>query len=189
MLSISNDFPDGSTKFSIVLADPPWAYGDSPTWRADSIYPTMKTDEICALPVKDITADDALLFLWATGPNLDQAFIVGEAWGFSYRQVAWVWDKQKALPGSYTLTTCEFVLVFKKGKIPKPRGDRDILQFLSLKSGRHSGKPWIVRDYIVRMFPNPNHKKIELFARSSHKQWSSWGNHTDEYHEPPIWEN
>ena len=183
MSTISHNFPDGNTKWDILLADPPWSYNDNPTWDAQSQYPTMPTESICALPVKDITADNALLFLWATGPNLDQAFIVGKAWGFKYKQIAFVWEKQRALPGAYTLTSCELCLVFKRGTIPKPRGDRDVPQFLSLKSGTHSEKPWVIRDYISKMFPTQ--KKCEMFARSVHSEWSAWGDHEDEnYHEP-----
>ena len=183
MSQIMHDFPDGRTKWDIVMADPPWSYQDNKSWSADKIYPTMSTESICALPVKNIVADNALLFLWATGPNLDQAFIVGDKWGFKYKQVAFVWDKQRALPGAYTSTSCEFVLVFKKGRIPQPRGDRNIPQFLSVKSGDHSGKPWVIYDYISKMFPAQ--EKLELFSRCAYREWSAWGNEDGgDYHEP-----
>ena len=182
---IAPDFP--KERYSVIYCDPPWSYKNKPMIRADHHYPTMKTKEICNLPVQGITDDDCLLFMWTVSPNLDQAIIVGQAWGFKYITVGFIWHKKKTLPAFYTLPSCELCLIFKKGKIPQPRGDRTIKQFLSLKSGVHSEKPWIVRDNIVKMFPNPAHKKIELFARTCHPGWDAWGNEDGgDYHEPLI---
>ena len=140
-------------------------------------YPVMKTKEICAIPVADIAEDDALLFLWATGACLPEAVDVGRAWGFNWATVAFVWDKQTAVAGFYTMSTCEYCFVFKRGKIPKPRGPRNIRQLLSRKVGRHSEKPAEVRNKIVEMFPY--HDRIELFARERFSGWDTWGNEVD----------
>ena len=77
------------------------------------------------LPVDTIAEPDAVLFLWATSPHLDQAIELGRAWGFAWATVAFVWDKQRVNPGHYTLSQCELCLVFKRGRIPQPRGRRD----------------------------------------------------------------
>lgn len=61
---------------------------------AENHYPTMKLEDICKLPVKEIAADDSILFMWATFPNLKEAFDVIDAWGFDYKTVAFVWVKQ-----------------------------------------------------------------------------------------------
>lgn len=53
-------------------------------------YQTMKTEDICRLPVRDIATDDALCFMWATFPNIDQALAVMAAWGFQYKTAAFV---------------------------------------------------------------------------------------------------
>ena len=137
----------------------------------------MKTREICAIPVADIAEDDALLFLWATGACLPEAVDVGRAWGFKWATVAFVWDKRTAVAGFYTMSTCEYCFVFKRGKIPKPRGPRNIRQLLSRKVGRHSEKPAEVRNKIVEMFPY--HHRIELFARERFSGWDTWGNEVD----------
>ena len=170
------EFPDGSTKYSVILSDPPWEYNNKPLLRADSHYPVMKTEDICNLPVKEIADDDCLLFMWAVSPNLDQAIIVGQSWGFKYITVGFVWEKKRTLPAFYTLPSTELCLIMKKGRIPQPRGDRNVRQFLSVKSGIHSEKPWIVRDNIARMFPTQS--KIELFARTEHDGWDAWGHDT-----------
>ena len=78
------------------------------------------------------------------------------SWGFKYSTVGFVWHKQKALLGSYTMSECELCIIGKKGKIPQPRGARNIRQFLSEKISKHSKKPEDVRNRIVSMFPKQN---------------------------------
>ena len=98
---------------------------------------------------------------------------MGTAWGFEYKTVAFVWDKKMHNPGRYTLSQTEFVLVFKRGKIPTPRGERNIRQFISVSRGLHSEKPEEVILGITKMFPQQ--KKIELFARKNYFGWDNWG--------------
>jgi N6-adenosine-specific RNA methylase IME4 len=68
--------PDGV--YRVIYADPPWEYGDKRTngeqsGSAESQYPTMPIDAICAMPVGEIAASDSVLFLWATAPCLPEA--------------------------------------------------------------------------------------------------------------------
>ena len=122
--------------------------------------------------------------MWTTSPKLNEAIPLGEKWGFQYSTVAFVWDKKRINPGYYTVSQIEFCLVFRIGNIPKPRGDRNIKQFLSEKKNRHSAKPREVRNRIELMFPTQN--KIELFARPDPQMnlegktaldnWDVWGN-------------
>ena len=174
--------PLPKTRFAILYADPPWDYkgqlqhngeGGVDTGGAIRHYPTVTTAEMSNWPIKTICEDDALLFLWATSPHLDQAIDLGKAWGFNWATVAFVWDKERTNPGFYTLSEFELCLVFKRGKIPAPRGARNIRQRVIWKREAHSTKPPEVRKRIDAMFPN--HKKIELFARKKAKGWKSWG--------------
>ena len=112
--------------------------------------------------------------MWATSPHLDQAIDLLKSWGFSWATVGFVWDKKKVNPGFYTMSQCEICLIGKKGKIPSPRGARNIRQLVRVERTRHSEKPDEVRSRIVKMFPTQN--KIELFARKKAKGWDSWGN-------------
>jgi len=175
-----------SKKYSIIYADPPWAYGNKmtgpskePTSCADDHYPTMSTSDIKKLNVREICEKDCLLFMWTSSPHLDQAISLMKTWGFEYKTVAFVWDKQAINPGAYTMSRCELCLVGKKkgGKIPQPRGARNIRQFISEKRGKHSAKPSDVRSRIDAMFPTQN--KLEMFARSPGSGWDSWGNEVD----------
>ena len=76
-------------------------------------------------------------------------------------------------PGRYTLSQTEFVLAFKKGKFPQPRGARNIKQYVQSRRGIHSVKPLEVIDGITKMFPQQ--EKIELFARNYYTGWDNWG--------------
>ena len=136
-MTVFPEFPD--QKFGIIYADPPWDYrgqlqhagvGSGDTGGAVRHYPTVKLSDLMKLDVSGIAEDDCLLFMWATNPHLDQAIELGKAWGFGWATVAFVWDKERVNPGFYTLSQCELCLVFKKGRIPAPRGARNVRQMV-----------------------------------------------------------
>jgi N6-adenosine-specific RNA methylase IME4 len=186
-------YPDlPKEKFNIIYADPPWHYNgklqfDKSSKSAENIdftknifissaefkYPTLKTVQMMNLPVSEIAEDDCLLFMWATNPHLAQAIELGRAWGFEYKTVAFVWDKMAHNPGQYTLSNCELCLLFKRGRIPRPRGARNVQQLVTSPRRAHSMKPTEVRQKIEKMFPTQ--KRIELFARCAADGWTAWG--------------
>ena len=184
--------PLPNKKYDIIYADPPWDYGGKMQYDNSSIksknigfqddifissavfqYPTLKLNDLKKLDVNSISTDNCLLFMWTTGPQFANAIELGKSWGFEYKTVAFVWDKQVHNPGRYTLSQTEFVLVFKKGKIPTPRGKRNTKQLISAHRGKHSQKPNQVIYEITQMFPTQN--KIELFARRKYENWDNWG--------------
>lgn len=167
--------------FDIIYADPPWDYNKKKlickgktTQDVNFHYPTLTIHELKTLPVHKIANDNSLLFMWTSSPHLNKAIELGEFWGFQYSTVAFVWNKVNPVVGHYTMSSCELCLLFKKGKIPSPRGSRNEMQFLNEIKTQHSSKPHEIRTRISRMFPSQN--KIELFARSRSKNWHSWGN-------------
>lgn len=193
--------PLPSGKFDIIYADPPWDYSgkmqfDRGSTSKETInlskkifissacfkYPTLKLEELKKLRLLDIATEDSLLFMWATNPFLDQAIELGKAWGFTYRTVIFIWNKMVHNPGKYNLSYCELCLLFKRGRIPSPRGARNTKQLVSVPRGKHSEKPIEVAKNIELMFPH--HKRIELFARQAMPGWSSWG--LELMPEPPI---
>jgi N6-adenosine-specific RNA methylase IME4 len=184
--------PLPSETYDIIYADPPWDYGgklqfDRRSTGKETIdlsknifissaafkYPTLKLEELKKLAVPKISADDSLLFMWATNPHLQQAIELGTAWGFEYRTVIFVWNKMVHNPGKYNLSYCELCLLFKHGRIPTPRGARNTKQLISVPRGKHSEKPAEVARNIELMFPH--HRRIELFARCAQSGWSVWG--------------
>ena len=120
---------------------------------------------------------DTLTIESSTKPFLKIGIDLMNKWGFDFSTIGFVWYKEKINPGSYTLSECEVCLIGKKGKIPTPRGARNIKQFLAEKRTRHSAKPNEIRNRIFQMFPTQN--KIELFAREKHEGWDVWGNEVE----------
>lgn len=168
--------PFPARTYDIIYADPPWHFRGHVLKDGDASlhYPTVPTKVLKTWPVQTLAASACLLFLWTTSHHLAEAISLGQAWGFQYSTVAFVWDKQMTLVGLYTLPQTELCLVFKRGKIPTPRGARNVRQLVSIRRGRHSEKPDEVRQRITRMFPSQ--RKIELFARIPAAGWDSWGN-------------
>ena len=175
-------------KYQIIYADPPWNYNSSirrnTRTRFNHVsehYDVMKTKDIIELPIKNITGDNCLLFMWVTSPLLQEGLEVMKSWGFKYGTIAFVWNKINPMPGSYTISQVEICLVGRKGKIPSPRGLRNVRQYYERKKEKHSKKPEEIRKRIEFMFPEQ--KRIELFAREKVKGWDSWGNEIqDEKH-------
>lgn len=179
-------------KYQVIYADPPWDYAGKMQYdksvikdenegferkiflsSAEFKYPTIKLKDLKKLDVASIASDDCLLFMWTTGPQMANAIELGKAWGFEYKTIAFVWDKMVHNPGRYTLSQTEFVLAFKHGKFPQPRGARNVRQMVTVHRGAHSVKPTEVIDGITRMFPEQ--AKIELFARNNYVGWDNWG--------------
>jgi len=169
-------------KFQIIYADPPWDYKgqqqhtgkDGPTSGGSSLhYGTLRLRDLKTLNVDAMADKDCLLFLWATSPHLDQAIELMKTWGFQWATVGFVWDKERVNPGFYTMSQCELCLIGKKGKIPTPRGARNVRQLVQFLRGKHSQKPEDVRKRIELMFPVQ--RKLELFARNKVEGWDCWG--------------
>lgn len=174
-------FPEG--KYEAIYADPPWTYkvwskaGEGRT--ASSHYDVMDLEDIKALDVGDMAADDSVLFMWATYPNLKEAFEVIEAWGFTYKTVAFTWCKKNKVSdswfwgmGYWTRANAEICLLATKGK-PK-RASAAVHQIVDARIMKHSKKPDEVRDRIVQLMGDV--PRVELFARETADGWASWGN-------------
>ena len=80
----------------------------------------MTLDEICRLPVRELAADDAIMFLWVTAPKLEESFEVVHAWGFQYR-TQMVWCKDKFGTGYYGRGQHENLLICRRGDACTPR--------------------------------------------------------------------
>ena len=139
----------------------------------------MGIEELCALPVSEITEKDCVLFLWATFPQLKEALQLIKAWGFTYKTVAFVWLKtnKKALTwfyglGFWTRGNAGICLLATKGH-PK-RQAKNIHQLIISPIEEHSKKPEEARKKIVALMGDI--PRIELFARKESPGWDIWGN-------------
>jgi len=86
-------------KYSIIYADPAWSYNDKSMNRggAERHYDTMSIEDIKILPINDISAENSVLFIWATFPMLQEALDVIKAWGFTYKTIGFNWVKTNKL--------------------------------------------------------------------------------------------
>jgi N6-adenosine-specific RNA methylase IME4 len=191
--------------FRAICADPPWHFRARTALQtqnfkcrrdAEKHYAVMGTEEIRALPVRDLAAKDgAHLFLWATGPCLKQAFEVMEAWGFKYSAVAFTWVKLKRRLGGpqlrmvcdladdlhvgLGLTTrknAEFCLLGRRGNAH--RNAKDVREVILSPRREHSRKPDEAYARIERYCDGPY---LEMFSRQDRPGWMSWGNETGKF--------
>lgn len=172
--------PFPQKKYNVIYADPPWSYSDKGcSGNAAQHYPLMKDEDLYALPVQDLAADDCVLFMWATYPKLREALRVIESWGFSYKSIGFQWVKQNRSGegyffglGRWTRGNTEPCLIATKGKPKRINPGVGQLVFSPLR--KHSQKPDEVRDRIVDLVGDI--PRIELFAREAAPGWDCWGN-------------
>jgi N6-adenosine-specific RNA methylase IME4 len=166
-------------RYVVIYADPPWRFEpfsrDTGMDRApDNHYPTMTVEQIANLPVPELAASDAALFLWATAPMLPQALDVMAAWGFTYRSHL-VWRKDRVATGYWVRNLHEILLIGTRGHVPAPAPGDQPVSVYDAAVGDHSAKPPLFRDLITDLFPTV--PKLELFARGDAPAgWDFWGN-------------
>ena len=85
-MNTTQAIPLPDKKYDIIYADPAWECNDDMKdgRTCQAPYPYMPLDDIKALPIRPITADNALLFLWVRSPMLIEGIDAGHAWGFKY---------------------------------------------------------------------------------------------------------
>src|SRR5215831_6336523 len=110
-------------RFGCIYADPPWLYNNQASRAATSKhYGGMTVDEICALPVSALAADDAHLHLWTTNAFLFDTWRVFAAWGFEFKS-SFVWTKPQLGLGNYWRNAHEVLLTAVRGNTNR-FGDR-----------------------------------------------------------------
>lgn len=100
------DIYNTDKKYNIIYADPPWSYKDKRTdykmsGGVTKHYRTMQTSEIEQMGeiIQEIAAEDCMLFMWATFPNLIEALKTIKAWGFTYKTLGFSWIKTNKKDG------------------------------------------------------------------------------------------
>lgn len=171
--AVSPEWPQG--RFRTVMADPPWHF-DKGTGRgpATAHYPTMSLDQVADLPVVDLAAPDAHLYLWVPNTLLPQAFEVVTAWGFTYRSLL-TWVKPRIGTGAWFRNASEQLLFATRGSLPLQR--RNLPTWFAAPTGRHSAKPEAAYELIEAASPAP---RLELFARGAPRPgWQAWGDEAE----------
>lgn len=175
---------DGHEPFGTILLDPPWHYEqdgmNSPYTRgtAEKHYTTMALEEIAAIPIQEIAAKDAIVWLWTTNTHLHEAFHVLEEWGAHYRTTA-TWCKTQFGLGFWLRGQTEHLLLatfgHPRGAYRGPHGTMASAwsTWIVEKRRGHSEKPRKAYAMIEALSPEP---RIEIFARARRAGWICWGN-------------
>lgn len=175
--------PFPKRKYQIIYADPPWSFnnkntGGSLTSGSHNQYNTMTVGEICNLPVKDITDEDCILFMWWVASQPQEALKVVESWGFTIKTMSgFNWIKTTKTGklffglGFWTRAGSELCLIATKGK-PKKQSS-SIRSVILEQILTHSEKPQKFRDLIIELVGDV--PRIELFARRKPQGWDVWG--------------
>lgn len=178
-------------KYQIIYADPPWQFKNySDKWHENNSiskwvgkqYRCMTRQQIKNLPIKNISDDNCILFLWVTMPSLVEGIELCSSWGFTYKTVGFTWIKKNKVANSlfwgmgfWTRSNAELCLLATKGS-PK-RAMKNVHQVVITPIQKHSQKPDCVRNRIVDLMGNI--PRIELFARQKTEGWDVWGNEVE----------
>jgi N6-adenosine-specific RNA methylase IME4 len=177
-------------RYRTIVADPPWQYGSTQPGftlgrvrgsrgvrRSAIPYPTLTIPEISALPVSDLAAEDAHLYLWTTNTHLRHGWDIVESWGFRYSTLL-VWAKPPMGAAGFPAYPChtEFVIFARRGRLPYvQRADRN---WWAWSRSGHSAKPEAFLDLVEQVSPGPY---LELFARRQRLGWDTWGDEALEH--------
>lgn len=175
--------------FEVVYADPPWSYYNDMSVDPDCTtvrgvrrppYPVLSVADIKSQPVSEIAGKDAMLFIWTTDYHLSSCVDVMQHWGFTYKTVAFAWQKltKNNTPvtfcGAYTLKSgIEMCLLGTRGCTKGWVKNRKVRALVQSQRKQHSEKPDVVRDRIVDLVGD--RPRIELFARKQVVGWEFHG--------------
>jgi N6-adenosine-specific RNA methylase IME4 len=180
-------------RFATILADPPWQFQNktgkvAPEHKRLNRYGTMTFEEIEALPIPDIAAETAHLYLWVPNALLPQGLSVMNAWGFRYKSnIVWHKIRKDGGPdgrgvGFYFRNVTEILLFGIRGKKARTLAPgRRQVNFLATRKREHSRKPDEQYEIIEACSPGPF---LELFARGARPGWSVWGKQADVDYQP-----
>jgi N6-adenosine-specific RNA methylase IME4 len=171
-------------KFNIIVADPPWSFNDNLTMSdvkrgAKSQYKSiLSKDEILSLPITNISADNAILFLWVPSALLEDGLTTMKTWGFDLKQT-FVWVKTKPQPEKIILsilrTIWKDISEVKFFHFRKALQNFDLNSFLSFYLGRifrqtHEIALIGTRGKIYSHLKNHSQRSVLLTSISKHSE-------------------
>lgn len=178
--------------YKTVLADPPWRFANrtgkvAPEHRRLDRYSTMELEDIKALPVQSVVAQNAHLYLWVPNALLPEGLKVMEAWGFRYvSNIIWAKRRKDGGPdgrgvGFYFRNVTEILLFGVRGSLRTLQPARSQVNMIETRKREHSRKPDEQYPFIQACSPGPY---LEMFARHPQPGWTVWGDEADGSVEP-----
>ena len=174
-------------RFATIMADPPWLFENStgkmaPEHKRLFRYPTMTNEEIMSMPVNEIALPKSHLYLWVPNALIETGLEVMKRWGFTYKtNIVWYKVRKDGGPdrrgvGFYFRNVTELILFGVKGNFRTLDPGRSMPNIIISQKREHSRKPEEVYDVVEKCSQGPF---LELFARHSRSNWTSWGNQVD----------
>jgi len=189
---------DQGARFSTIVIDPPWHWDDEEDGagylgRSHPDYATIPFEELIKLPIEDLAAENAHLYLWVTNRSIYKAAELCMAWGFRHNtNLTWCkvykskntrfsgcTRKPRCLApnpalglGKYFRGSTEHIAFGIKGNM-ETRNNSTPTWFLAPVGGdKHSSKPSEFYDLVERCSPGPY---LEIFSRMDRVGWSTFG--------------
>jgi len=174
--------------FSTIYADPPWRFQNrtgkmAPEHQRLLRYPTMTLDEILELPVNQLAAAEAHLYLWVPNALIAEGLQVMKKWGFTYKtNLVWYKVRKDGGPdgrgvGFYFRNVTELLLFGVRGSMRTLQPGRTQVNLLPTRKREHSRKPDQQYPIIESCSPGPY---LEMFARHHREGWVQWGDEAQE---------
>jgi N6-adenosine-specific RNA methylase IME4 len=171
--------------YDFIMSDFAWKYrvrsekGQAKSAQAQ--YRVMPLEEIKGLPVLDLCTENAIHWMWATNPMLDQAFEVMKAQGFIFKTAGtWLKTTKHGKIGfgtGYILRSSnEPFLIGTRGN---PKTTKSVRSGFMGLARRHSEKP--DEAYIAAERLMPKARRLELFSRTNRPGWDHFGDEAGKF--------
>jgi N6-adenosine-specific RNA methylase IME4 len=161
--------------FRVLVVDPPWQYTtreSDASHRGTVSYPCLSLEEIKALPVGNLAAEDCVLWLWATNAHIFEVPGLLQAWGFQHKTIL-TWVKDRIGAGNWLRGQTEHCVMAVRGKPTITCSNQSTV--IHAQRREHSRKPEEFYRLVESLCPG---SKCELFAREQRSGWVSYGNQT-----------
>jgi N6-adenosine-specific RNA methylase IME4 len=173
--------------YAAILADPPIPFT---TWSRKGEgrtpqhhYECMLPEELTALPVADLAAENSFLFLWCPLRSMFLVEPLMRSWGFVYSGAGFSWVKANKRSPSWFMSTgygtrhnVEICWLGRRGK--PQRKSASVRELIVAPVREHSRKPDEVYSRIEEFCDGP---RAELFARQRRRGWDSWGDEVGKF--------
>jgi N6-adenosine-specific RNA methylase IME4 len=176
---------EGMGPFSVVVADPPWTFGDALGKRGAAANYDLLTQpqiESYAGDIGLVTDRDALLFMWRVSSQPEEATRTCRAWGFTPKsEIIWVKTTASDDPklafgmGRYVRMSHETCIIAAKGSASRLIENKGVRSVIIAPRGEHSAKPDAFYE-TVESLVGSSARIVEFFARRRRDGWTCVGN-------------
>jgi len=173
--------------FDFVMVDFPWRFE---AWSeagkrekaAEAHYKTLSIDQCAEYPIADLGRGDALFWIWATHPMIDQQIALCRRLNLNFVTTG-VWVKttvngKLGFGTGYRLRCASEPFIICT--LGRPETVRNIRTAFLAPIGRHSEKPTEAYEIAERMMPRAL-RRADIFSRRDRPGWTAWGDEAGKF--------